>query len=793
MGGASRLRFLQLLMKIRTIVPIMRLFVMAVRGVTIQTRGEAGRLTGCVAFGRKKGGQLPLNGWVLILLGCMTMSLPLRASAQDKARKADSSETHTTWRSYGGAPDGAQYSALHQINRSNVKGLQVAWTYRTGDDRKYGFNPLAVDGTIYVLAKNNSIVALDASTGKEIWTHPTDPNTTLITNRGIDYWQSADGSDRRLIFSLLNQLQELDARTGRSIPQFGTNGVVDLRAGLGRDPKSLTLVQSYNPGRIFEDLLILGSATNEEYNSGPGDIRAYDVRTGRLAWSFHTVPHPGEPGYETWPKDAWKTVGGANNWSGMALDVKRGIVYVPTASPKYNFYGANRPGANLYGDCLLALNARTGKLIWYYQMIHHDIWDYDNDSTPMLTTVLHNGKKVDVVAQAGKVGFLWVFNRETGEPLWPIEERPVLKSDMPGEETWPTQPFPSKPPPFARQSFTVKDLSPFLEPAEREQFKSEMMGAHNEGLFTPPGLGNTVEMPGNNGGANFGGTATNPTSGYVYVVSKDLPAMLKLELASEVSQAGSPEQQGRSIFQANCSLCHGTNRAGKPPAIPSIVDVGAKLSDDQILSVVQHGQGPMPAFSQLSATETASLLAYLKHPELAMASTPDDGVAKPVDPISAHYRSSFGFMFAKSGLPVITPPWTTLTAYDLNTGTIRWKIPLGVVPELAAEGFTSTGSQFPKVSPVVTEGGVIFTGTRDRKVRAIDSDTGKVLWEAEVDAALEGMPAVYEVQGREYVVFCAAAQATTYTHSVPGHPASQAPIPGAYVAFALPDAKTMRR
>jgi quinoprotein glucose dehydrogenase len=737
--------------------------------------------------------QFPLKRWVLPALGLM--SIAMSPWAQSQARKAGTAENHTTWRSYGGSQDGSQYSGLHQIDRSNVKKLQIAWTYRTGDDRKYAFNPLVIDGTMYVLAKNNAIVALDAATGKEIWTRPTDPNTTLITNRGIDYWENADRSDRRLIFAVRNELQELDARTGKPIQQFGTNGMVDLRAGLGRDPKSLTLVQSYNPGRIFEDLLILGSATNEEYTSGPGDIRAYDVRTGRLAWSFHTVPHAGEPGYDTWPKDAWKSMGGANDWSSMALDVKRGIVYVPTASPKYNFYGANRPGKNLYGDCLLALNARTGKLIWYYQMVHHDIWDYDNDSTPMLTTVLHNGKKVDVVAQAGKVGFLWVFNRETGEPLWPIEERPVLKSDMPGEETWPTQPFPSKPPPFARQSFTAKDLSPFLEPAERDQLVNEIQSAHNEGLFTPPGLSNTVEMPGNNGGANWGGTAANPSNGELYVVSKDLPAMLKLELASHAEHGGSPEEQGRSIFGANCSLCHGTNRDGTPPAIPSLVDVGAKLSDDQIESIVQHGQGPMPSFSQLSAGDISSLLAYLKHPELAPVSAPTETAATPaaVDPISAHYRSSFGFMFASSGLPVIAPPWTSLTAYDLNAGTIRWQIPLGVVPELAAKGFASTGSQFPKVSPVVTAGGLIFTGTRDRKVRAIDSDSGKVLWEAEVDAALEGMPAVYEVQGREYVVFCAAAQATTYTHSVAGHPASQDPIPGAYVAFALPESKSTRR
>lgn len=692
---------------------------------------------------------------------------------------------HATWRAYGGSEDGSQYSSLKQINRANVSQLKEAWHVPTGDARGYVFNPLVIGNTMYVLAQNNSIVALNAATGKQLWAHPLDNKTPLVPTRGLAYWQSPDGKDTRLIFAVDNQLREIDATTGKSITTFGTNGNVDLRQGLDRNEAKLTLVQSYNPGRVFGDLIILGSATNEEYGSGPGDIRAYNIRTGQMAWIFHTIPHPGEFGYDTWPKDAWKTVGGANAWSGMALDMKRGILYVPTASPKYNFYGANRTGNNLYGDSLIAIDAHTGKRLWHFQMVHHDVWDYDNPNTPMLLTVTHNGRKVDVVAQTSKTGFLFVFDRVTGKPLWPIEEKPVPQDAMPGEHISPTQPVPTKLVPFSRQTFTSKDLSPYLTPEEHARLKKQIDAARNEGIFTPPTTQDTVEMPGNNGGVNYGGAAADPAHGYLYVVSKDLPAMLKLQLPPALPKGNTPEARGAAVYANTCSLCHGINREGKLPVIPTLVDIDKRLTDEQIRQTVHYGKNQMPAFGSLPAADVDDLMKFLKNPGLPMVES-NTATQAEGDPATLRYRSGFGFMFAESGLPVIAPPWTTLTAYDLNTGNVRWKIPLGEVPELAEKGITNTGSHFPKVGPVVTAGGLIFTGTRDRKVRAIDSSTGKVLWEHEVDAALEGMPAIYEVNGKQYVVFCAAARATTYTHAVPGHAASTDAIPGAYVAFALP-------
>lgn len=691
------------------------------------------------------------------------------------AALAAHAQTHAGWRDYGGAADSAQYSSLKQITRANVAKLERAWIYPTGDNNKYFYNPIVVDGVMYVLAKSNSIVALEAASGKELWAYSPGADTKVITHRGINYWESKDRSDRRLLFSSNHFLRAIDARTGKPVLAFGNNGAVDLKLGLGRDPATFTLVQSTTPGRVFENLLILGSATNQGYGSAPGDIRAYDVRNGKLVWSFHTIPHPGEYGYDTWPKDAWKKVGGANVWGEMSLDEKRGILYAPTASAKYNFWGVDRTGSNLFADSLLALDARSGKRLWHFQMVHHDIWDYDDATAPKLLTLRHNGKQVDAVAQVTKQGFVWVFDRVTGAPLWPIEERPVPKSDIAGEQTWPTQPFPTKPPPFARQSFTADDLSPHLSAEDRAKFRDEILSARNEGLFTPPGKRNTIQMPGNNGGANWGGAAVDPETGWLYVVSKDLPCLLRLEPEGKAAAAtanDSIEQRGRNLYVTHCQACHGSDRRGSSKASAALLDVALRLEANQIRRAISGGQGPMPGFPKLTPAELDALVAYLYNPNRASAPVADaaDG---------DRYVSGFGFMIASDGLSPIKPPWSTLTAYDLNEGTIQWQLPLGEVPHLAAKGVKDTGSHYPKVGPVVTAGGLIFTGTRDRKVRALDSSNGKVLWEAEVDSALEGMPAVYEIGGRQFVVFCASAQVGLTA-------ANQGKIRGAYVAFALP-------
>jgi quinoprotein glucose dehydrogenase len=610
---------------------------------------------------------------------------------------AQSVQLYTTWSKPGGGTDSPQYSALKQINKTNVNRLELAWFHPApGPSGRFAFSPLVVDDVMYVVGKDSAIFALDAATGKEIWTHPVEGNPT---NRSFNYWESKDRADRRIIFAAGSYLQQVDARTGATITTFGNNGLVNLREGLGRTPTPTGGAQSGSPGHVFENSIILGSAPGEGYNSPPGDLRAFDVFTGKLLWTFHTIPRPGEFGYETWPPDAWKTAGGANTWAEFAIDEKRGIGYFPLGSPTFDLWGGDRKGDNLFGNTLLALDLRTGKRVWHYQLLHHDLWDYDLVTGPKLLTVKHDGKPVDIVAQATKFGLLYVFDRVTGKPLWPIEERPVPPSDVPGEAASPTQPFPSKPPPFSRLKFPPEEINPYLEPEERERVLGLMKNARNEGIFTPLSLTrDQISIPGELGGANFGGAAADPESGMLYVRSADQPAF------------------------------HTPLRPVEP--------------------------GPAIA---------------------AMSNQP-------------RYTGRLGSMFfATNGLNAMSPPWAQITAYDLNAGTIKWQAPLGAVPALAEKGIRNTGNNYRvhRNGPVVTAGGLIFIAHfADRTVRAFDKDNGKVLWEKQMEANFAGVPAVYEVAGRQYVAFFGGAT----ERPAAGNIAWVGGTPGAqgYYVFALP-------
>jgi len=723
-----------------------------------------------------------------------------------------------TWADYGGGPDNARYLTLDQVNKSNVTQLEVAWTYPTRDAFSYVFNPVIVDNVMYVLARSSSLVALDAATGKEIWVHE---NLQGIAPRGINYWESKDRNDRRLLFQRNNYLEAIDARTGKSILAFGKDGAVNMREGFGRDPATVGRVQSGTPGKIFENLILLGSATGENYLATPGDLRAYDVITGKEVWRFHTIPHPGEYGYETWPKDAWKYIGGTNTWGEITLDPERGIAYFPTGSPTYDYYGADRLGANLFGTSLLALDARTGKRLWHFQMVHHDLWDFDNCAAPQLTTVRRNGRTVDVVAQAGKTGFLYVFDRVTGEPLWPIEERPVPKSNIPGEQAWPTQPFPTGPPPFASQTLSPDDINPHvLAPEERADWKKRIASARNEGLFTPPALIETVSIPGANGGANWGNTASNPTNGTVYVQSINVPSIYRLSLEAP-GRGGGPgrggaagaAQQGQTIYVQRCQSCHGPDLGGLGN-LPSLVDVTSRLGPDALREVISGGRQAMPPFRDLSESDMGALLAFLANPNpgagrggrgtpfgpppaslggpvVASGGAPGNrpgargggGMAGPpyppgLDVPPVRYYTGYGLSNT-----IVKPPFSTLTAYDLNTGTIKWQVPAGDEPRALAEGVQNTGGMSQRSGIISTSAGLIFHAGGDSRVRAYDADTGKVLWTGNLPAGSRGIPAMYEVNGRQFLVVNATQGVLGGTPGVVQETGS-GPARG-YVAFAL--------
>jgi quinoprotein glucose dehydrogenase len=694
------------------------------------------------------------------LVAAMTLSF-LSLVAQTPQESKALTQQQQDWPAFGGAPENDHYSKLAQINRTNVKRLAIAWSFDTQEEGVLQSSPIIVEGVLFGITPTQKIFALDAASGKLLWKFDSGIQGTQ-PDRGLAYW--SDGKDKRILVGVMNFVYALDASTGKPIPSFGNVGRIDLRENLGREPASAQSIYLTSPGVVYKDLVIFGGRDPETLPAPPGDIRAYDVRTGKLRWWFHTIPRPGEFGYETWPKDAWKTSGAANNWAGMTLDSRRGILYVPTGSAAFDFYGADRVGDDLFANCLLALNAETGQRIWHFQGVHHDIWDRDFPSHPALLTVKRDGKDIDAVAQTSKQGFVYLFDRTNGKPLFPIESRKYPASTVPGEVTASEQSLPTRPVPFARQLLT-EDLLTTRTPEMHQWALDKFKKFRSEGQFVPFSVGTeTIIFPGYDGAAEWGGPAVDTETGIIYINSNEMAWTGALA-------PNTGENSPRGIYMSQCSVCHGENMAGSPPAMPSLVGIGDRISPKQIATNIKNGRGRMPGFPNLSEDQVSALIDFLtsgENKELASSEPP---------PVAMKFRfTGYHKFLDPEGYPAIAPPWGTLNAINLNTGEYVWKIPFGEYPELAAKGLKNTGTE-NYGGPVVTAGGLLFIGATnyDKKFHVFDKSTGELLWETTLPFAGHATPATYEVNGRQFVVI--AAGGGKDPKSRPG---------GVYVAFALP-------
>jgi quinoprotein glucose dehydrogenase len=696
-----------------------------------------------------------------VVSAIFSVAFLMKSSASPTTDSA-SDEKHD-WPVYGGSLEGTHYSSLAQINRSNVKQLAVAWSFDTGETGGLQTSPLIVDRVLYGITPTQKIFALDAATGKLLWKFDSGIVGTQ-PDRGLAYW--SNGTDRRILVGVMNFLYALDAATGNPIATFGRGGRIDLREDLGRNPATQSVVLT-SPGIVYKDLIIVGGRNPETLPAPPGDVRAYDVRSGSLRWSFHTIPRPGEFGYDTWPPDAWKYSGAANNWAGMAVDAKRGIVYVPTGSAAFDFYGANRVGDDLFANCLIALNAETGERLWHFQGVRHDLWDRDFPSPPALVTVRRDGQMIDAVAQTTKQAFVYLFDRATGKPLFPIEYRKYPPSTIPGEVASASQPLPTKPAPFARQLLTAGMLTNRTPEVHRWALE-QIHDLRSEGQFVPFGVGkDTVIFPGFDGGAEWGGPAVDPQTAVLYVNANEMAWTASLGRNLEGNG-------GKAIYLSQCGVCHGEKMTGSPPAIPALTGIENRLSPAQIVTTIKKGKGRMTGFPNLSDEQLAALIEFLTTGESKELPS-----AEPPPPGMQYHFNGYRRFLDPDGYPAIAPPWGTLNAIDLNTGEYVWKVSLGEYPALAAKGMKNTGSE-NYGGPIVTAGGLLFIGATnyDKKFRAFDKTTGALLWETTLPFAGNATPATYAVDGRQYIVIAAG-----------GGKDLKSPSGGVYVAFALPAQK----
>ncbi|HUF61553.1 MAG TPA: pyrroloquinoline quinone-dependent dehydrogenase [Verrucomicrobiales bacterium] len=694
----------------------------------------------------------------------------------------DRRDNYVEWAIYRGDKKANQYSELDQIHAGNVGRLEKIWEYRHGDPQGPSMysNPIVVDGLLYFTTPRVNAVALDAGSGEEVWVfesaaHHPDREEFRGRSRGLVYWEDESGERRRIFNFVKDRVYAIDALTGVLIKSFGDGGAIDLRQDLPVDP-SRASIEVTTPGIVYQNFLIVGSRVPEGNQSTPGDIRAYDAVTGEFRWIFHTIPHEDEVGYDTWEWQEGSVYGGANPWGGFSLDEERGWVFCATGCAAGDFiYGGSRPGSNLFSNCVLALDAATGERQWHYQTIHHDIWDYDNPPAPILATIPWEGGSRDVAVQLTKMGLTFVLDRDTGEPLFPVEERPVAASDVPGESAWPTQPFPSKPPPLVRLATYEADLS-WISP-EAHAAALEMFRKHRTGpLYTPASLAGTITTPGHQGGVEWGGGAFDPETGILFVNANEAPTVHRLEPLGQADLPdATPVERGAALYLRNCTFCHGPDRAGNPPLYPPLRLLEHPPED--LRALLREGRGIMPAFAQLSTGQEDALIAYLLSDP---AEADEAGAAVSIEPAgnAREYAQIAPFFADAQGVPLISPPWGTLNAVDLSKGEILWKAPLGEYPHLAARGIRHTGAK-NFGGPVLTSTGLVFiAATPDEKIRAFDKYSGRVLWEHALPAAGYATPSTYQIAGRQFVVIAAGGGGKLGTRFGESIVAFALPVPG---------------
>jgi quinoprotein glucose dehydrogenase len=729
--------------------------------------------------------KIGLTALVLGLFGLSSCTNTIRDQQKDALKQG------VDWPVYGGNKEGNRYSHLSQINLKNVKNLQIAWIYNSAEPQRADSSkfqppdqiecqPIVVNGILYGTNAELMLFALQAATGKEIWKFDpfADQTPKFNVNRGVTYWENAN--DKRILYTAGSNLYAVNAVTGWPIENFGINGKVDLHEGLGinYDVSSLS-VTATSPGVIYKDILILGSTVSESGDAAPGYVRGFDVITGKLRWIFHTMPQPGEFGYDSWPKDAYKQIGATNNWSGLSVDEKRALVYFGTGSPGADFYGGERAGIDLFSDCIIALQAETGRMKWYYQTIHHDLWDRDIPCPPNLVTVNQKGKKLDVVVQATKDGLLYVLDRKSGTSLFPVEERPVPTRGLPGEHPWATQKYPVKPLPFSDQVFTAADITN-ISPEAHAHVKKLFMRTSHSNKFMPPSTKGTL-LFGYSGGAEWGGNAID-SSGILYQNANNALWELQMVSAANQQKEVSTLSEGPALYISNCSSCHGRDGKGNRIEIPGLFDLGSHLNEEEINNIIKDGKGRMPSFQNLSEWQRRTIIHFLLNGKTRAGG----GVKESIAPDSFRVEKNQDFPYLpryvnkvwrkvtdQQGYPGIKPPWGTLNAIDLNTGEYVWRVPLGEYPELSNKGIPITGTE-NYGGPLVTDGGLVFiAATRDERIRAFNKKTGALVWQFQLPAAGFATPVTYEIAGKQYLVIAAGGGRGLKSG-------------GSYIAFALP-------